>query len=353
MSYHSFRPGKEWLDSNGEVIQAHGFSVCYDENQRCYYWYGENKEKTKKGGTVWHWGVNLYRSEDLYNWDKVGLIIPPEPDDLQSPLHPTYCMDRPHILFCEKTGKYVAWLKIMGGEISQFMCVMESDHLEGPYTYVNRIYKPLQMDTGDFTLHRDSVTGKAYIIFDRPHFEVICADLTDDYRAVTGEYSAHYRNMRPPFAREAPTIFEKDGRKYLFTSAVTGYYPNKSDVCVFDDYHGEWKSLGDPCIGDKTDTTFNSQITCVLKIHGTEQYIACADRWMPQWYIPKMSKSILNGTAKHFENYEPDTSPKAALPLPGVEQKHSENTYKSRYVWLPIAWEGEKPVLRWKKEWTI
>ena len=69
------------------------------------------------------------------------------------------------------------------------------------------------MDTGDFTLHKDEATGKAYIIFDRPHFEVICAELTDDYHEVTGEYSAHYTNMRPPYAREAPTIFEKDGRK--------------------------------------------------------------------------------------------------------------------------------------------
>ena len=62
MAYSSFHPGKEWLDTNGEVIQAHGFSVFYDGDQKCYYWFGENKEKTKKGGTVWHWGVNLYRS---------------------------------------------------------------------------------------------------------------------------------------------------------------------------------------------------------------------------------------------------------------------------------------------------
>lgn len=353
MTYHSFRPGKEWLDTDDNPIQAHGFSVFYDAAAGLYYWYGENKAYTKKGGTIWHWGVNLYSSRDLYNWKKVGLIIPPEPEDLQSPLHPTYCMDRPHILFCEKTGKYVAWLKIMGGETSQFMCVMESDRLEGPWHYVHRVYKPLQMDTGDFCLYYDRSAGKAYIIFDRPHFEMICADLTEDFCSVTGQYSAHYTGMRPPYAREAPTIFEKDGKKYLFTSGVTGYYPNVSDVCVFEDFHGEWTSLGDPCIGDKTGTTFNSQITCVLQVPGTGQYIVCADRWMPQWYVPKLSRQILAGTAKHFADYQPDTAPKEALPLPGTEQKHSENTCRSRYVWLPLQWQGEKPVLRWRREWRL
>ena len=59
MFYESFRPGQLWLD------------------------------------TVWHWGVRCYTSRDLYNWEDKGLIIPPEPQNLDSPLHPTYCMDRP------------------------------------------------------------------------------------------------------------------------------------------------------------------------------------------------------------------------------------------------------------------
>lgn len=38
---------------------------------------------------------------------------------------------------------------------------------------------------------------------------------------------------------------------------------------------------------------------------------------------------------------------------PGVESKHVENTWKSRYVWLPIEWDGDKPVLRWRNEWCV
>ena len=42
--YNSIRPGKIWLDTNGNPIQAHGGSVMYLDG--VYYFYGENKEKT-------------------------------------------------------------------------------------------------------------------------------------------------------------------------------------------------------------------------------------------------------------------------------------------------------------------
>ena len=142
--YTSIRPGKLWKDTDEKPIQAHGFSVFYKDGT--YYWFGENKEFTKKGGKVWHWGVRCYTSKDFYNWEDKGLIIPPEPNDLTSPLHPTYCMDRPHILFCPKTKKYVAWLKIMGEGNRQFFSVLQADHFLGPYEFVRKIYQPLKMN---------------------------------------------------------------------------------------------------------------------------------------------------------------------------------------------------------------
>lgn len=350
---NSIKPGKVWLDTDGKPIQAHGFSVFWNEREKLWYWYGENKEKTVGGkkNTVWHWGVRLYASKDLMNWTDKGLIIPPTPDDLTSPLHPTYCMDRPHIIYCEKTGKYVAWLKIMGGEVSQFMSVLTADRFEGPYTFARKIYKPLDMDTGDFCLHVDDATKKAYIWFERPHFQLICATLSEDYTAVTEEYSVHFDGLLPPLTREAPTYFERNGRKYLFTSGTSGYFPNPSRVCVFDDYHGEYTDLGDPCIGDKSGTTFSSQITSVIRLPGADRYIACADRWMPQWYVKPMSKQIISGMERHFKDYKPDLRPRPATPLPGMLQTHSENTSISRYVWLPVEWQEEKPVIRWTDEW--
>lgn len=350
--YTSIRPGKEWLDNAGKPIQAHGFSVFYDESKGKYFWFGENKEDTKKGGTTWTKGIKYYSSKDFYNWEDEGYLIKPS-DDLNDPLHPTYCIDRPHIIYCKKTGKYVCWIKVMANEIAQFMTILESDSFEGPYKSVRKFYNPLKMYCGDFALHVDETTEKAYIWFERPHFQLVCATLTDDYTEVTDEYSVHYDGIIPPYTREAPTFFERNGKKYLFTSGTSGYYPNKTDVCVFTDYHGNYESLGNPCIGDSSNTTFNSQITSVIKIPGTQQYVAMADRWMPQWYIPKLSNVIIKGMERHFENYEPDMEPKEITSVPGMLQKHNENTYKSRYVFLPIEWDGDKPVIRWQSEWKL
>ena len=109
--YNSIKPGQVWLDTKGERIQAHGGSVM--EWEGYYYWYGENKEFTDREKNIWQWGVRCYRSSDLYNWEDLGLIIPPNTEDPHSSLHPSSMMDRPHIIYNKKTGKFVCWLKIM------------------------------------------------------------------------------------------------------------------------------------------------------------------------------------------------------------------------------------------------
>ncbi len=356
MKYNSIQPGlKEWQDTDGKKIQAHGFSVIWDENEKKYYWYGENKEFSKKGGHIWTYGIRLYSSEDFYNWKDEGFIIPPETDPF-SPLEPGKCLDRPHIIYCAKTKKYVAWLKIMsGGENSQYMTIMQSDSFKGPYEFVNKCYKPLQMDSGDFDLYVDEETGKGYYWFERPHFEMICATLNEEFTGVTGEFSIHFPDILPPYTREAPTHFMRNGKHYLFTSGTSGYYPNKTKVAVFDDYHGEYTDLGDPCIGDKAENTFCAQITDVIKIPGKKDlYVAVADRWKPGHNSKIMTMSTQKVMEKMFKNYQPDRTPKPeGTLLDSSEDKHTDDTYKSTYVWLPIEWEGDKPVLRWHKEWKL
>lgn len=361
MNYNCFNPGKEWKDTSGKPIQAHGFSVFYSKQDNKYYWYGENKEKTKGGpfNTIWHYGVRCYESSDLYNWTDKGLIIPPHVDDLNSPLHPTYCMDRPHIVYCDKTKKYVAWLKIMSGTTSQFMSIMQADNFLGPYEFVHKMYKPLNMDTGDFTLVKDEDTNKAYFIFDRPHFEIVTATLSDTYTECTGEYSEHYVDLHPPFSREAPTYFKRGNKHYLITSGTTGYYPNPSQVCVFEDFHGEYKDLGDPCINDKDKTSFYSQFTCVLNMPNTDKYIAMADMWKPtafgKWFTRKYYSLVEKAMAsdRHKDITTPDRSPKPEASLSGKLIKHIENTSIARYVWLPIKWENDKPTISWYDEWKL
>lgn len=136
MINNSIKPGKPWLDTNGNRIQAHGGSVLYADGK--FYWYGENKEKTTGPHGIWQWGVRLYSSGDLYNWKDEGIICLPELNDKTSPLHPESMMDRPHILYNKKTKKYVMWLKIMESDFEQYMAVAVCDSIKGPFEIVNK-----------------------------------------------------------------------------------------------------------------------------------------------------------------------------------------------------------------------
>lgn len=39
-----YHPGRIWLDTEGNPIQAHGGGILYDGISRTYYWYGEYKD---------------------------------------------------------------------------------------------------------------------------------------------------------------------------------------------------------------------------------------------------------------------------------------------------------------------
>ncbi|NUT49390.1 MAG: family 43 glycosylhydrolase [Saccharothrix sp.] len=340
MAHTSIRPGRVWSDTGGNRIQAHGGSILHLDGT--FYWYGENKERTKPGSGIWHWGVRCYSSTDLYNWADEGLIIPPTPDDADSPLHPARFVDRPHIIHDERTGTFVCWLKIMGDV--QTATVLVSDHILGPYEIVRTGLRPLGMSAGDFDLVV-APDGKGYHYFERVHRELICADLTADYTDVTGYYSTHFPRRQPPEVREAPAYFERDGRHYLFTSGTTGYYPNRSEVAVADTYHGPWTVLGDPHPADRTGTSFRSQISSVFKHPAKKDlYIALADRWLPD--VPaEVSRRAPESFRRLFAGVPVESDAEFA----GTDF----DTSAADYVWLPIRFDGDLPVLDWHDEWRI
>jgi len=348
MKYDAFHPGQIWLDTEGKRIQAHGGSVMYLDG--VYYWYGENKEKTLPDNDIWHWGVRCYASTDLYNWEDKGIIIPPEPDDPESSLHPTACMDRPHIIYNERTKKFVCWLKIMNKDQSQTETVLTADHILGPYTKVREGLRPLGMSAGDFDLVV-APDGKAYYYFERVHSETICADLTEDYTDVTGYYSTHFPRQYPPYVREATAHFYRKGKHYLVTSGTTGYLPNPSEVAIGDTWHGPFRVLGNPHPEDASNTSYHSQISSVFKVPGKKDlYIACADRWLPTEMDKKYEEY-----AQVFEllfNPEADKSKLAEL-SGGMGQPGKENTSIADYVWLPFRFDGEMAYLDWKDEWRL
>ena len=348
---HAFHPGQEWKDTDGKPIHAHGGSILAADG--VYYWYGENKEKTDGRNGIWHWGVRCYRSADLYNWEDCGLIIPPEEEDEQSPLHPASMMDRPHILYNRRTRKYVCWLKIMEKNGEQTETVLTADRITGPYTTVRRGVRPLGMSAGDFDLAA-APDGKGYYFFERVHSETIIADLTEDYTGVTGYYSTHFPHTQPPFVREATAHFSRRGRHYLVTSGTTGYLPNPSEIAVADTWHGPYTVLGDPHPGDESRTSFHSQITSVFKVPGKRDlYIALADRWAPEYMHLRYADYGEWFRLRFREERTPEEENRMAELQKLLPPDSGLDTSKARYVWLPFRFEGDMGILDWRDEWSL
>ncbi len=350
VTYDSIRPGEVWLDTEGKPIQAHGFQVTWRDGK--YYWYGEDKTETLFGTNKFFCGVRCYSSEDFYNWKDEGDIIKPSSDP-ESPLHWSQKIERPHIVYSEKTGKYVCWLKYQAND-GHFV-IAQSDNFLGPYEFVTNL-KPDGFAVGDFDMYTDPESGKSYVWFERPHWEYVCAELTEDCLGVNGTFSEHFVGLTPPLTREAAAHFLKDGRHYMFTSGTTGYTPNPSEVAEFDDYHGEYRVLGDPHVGDPYSHSFCSQITSVIRIPGKDLYVAMADRWQPYTLntdIPAKSYASFMAKYKNHRPYPRDfETPKTADRLYTLVSP-SQAVYNATYVFLPVIFRGGMPTIEWKDEWRI
>ena len=148
----------------------------------------------------------------------------------------------------------------------------------------------------------------------------------------------------------------RKGKHYLLSSGTTGYLPNPSEIAVGDSWHGPYQVLGDPHMEDPSHTSFHSQISCVLKAPGKKDlYIACADRW-----LPKRTYLTYQDYADNFEaifNPEsgkvPDWSVVERKDKEHGIQAGAENTDIADYVWLPIIFENDRPVIRWRDSWKL
>lgn len=348
--YDSIRPGEVWLDTEGKPIQAHGFSIIFLDGR--YYWFGEDKTHTLFGTNYMFGGVRCYSSSDFYNWKDEGLIIAPE-EDPSSLLHHSQKLERPHILHCRKTDKWVCWLKAQAND--GYFVVMEADNFMGPYRLVRKL-KPNGFAVGDFDMYADPETGKGYVWFERPHWETICSELSEDYTDVNGAYSEHFVGLTPPLTREAAAHFVMDGRHYIYTSGTTSYTPNPTELAVFDDYHGEYEVLGNPHIGDSYAHSFCSQITGVVKIQGTDFYVAVADRWQPHTNktdIPAREYQSFLRRYKDHKPYPQDFEEPKPVDRRYTLVNENQDVYKATYVFLPVRIRDGVPVIEWYDEWRI
>ncbi|KAI4315074.1 hypothetical protein L6164_027921 [Bauhinia variegata] len=284
-SYYYY-PGRIWLDTDGNPIQAHGGGILYDKNSRTYYWYGEYKDgptyHNKKGAArVDIIGVGCYSSKDLRTWKNEGIVLAAEETNETHDLHKSNVLERPKVVYNDKTGKYVMWMHIDDANYTKAATgVAISDTPNGPFDYLGS-QRPHGCESRDMTIFKDD-DGTAYIIYSSEHNnELHIGPLTEDYLNVTSVMRRIFVGQR----REAPALFKHQGTYYMITSGCTGWAPNEALAHAAESILGPWETMGNPSMGGNKVfrlTTFFAQSTFVLPLPGFPgSFIFMADRWNP------------------------------------------------------------------------
>ncbi len=144
--HNAFYPGEIWEDSEGNHINAHGGGIKFQDGT--YYWYGEHKGNNSKA----HVGINVYSSKDLYNWKKEGVALGVE-DDPDSEITAGSVMERPKVVYNEKTKQYVMWfhLELKGqGYAATRTGLAVSDNPTGPFKYLKSFRPNAEVWPKDF-----------------------------------------------------------------------------------------------------------------------------------------------------------------------------------------------------------
>ncbi len=364
-------------------------------------------------------GVHVYSSTDLYNWDDEGIVLRTmeNPDQFENDEYfkalygdlseeekekifvdldkNNTVMERPKMLYNDKTGKYVIWFHADGrypgswfhadgrypGSDADYgkakAGVAISDSPTGPFKLLGsyklhhagdnygfdgesgigsvrdmNLFKdddgaisdsptgPFKL-LGSYKLHhagdnygfdgesgigsvRDmnlfkDDDGQAYVIYSSEGNETTyISKLNEDYtnlakpqgEAVEG---VDFTRNFPKCSREAPAMFKYKDKYYMVNSGCTGWSPNPAQYAVADNPMGPWTGMGDPCTDWGSNTTYDTQSTCVFPVDAEAgKYIYMGDRW------------------------------------------NAGDLSESRYVWLPVEFqEGNKIALRRYENWTL
>lgn len=269
----NFRNGEPWLDTDGNIIHAHGGHMLHHDGW--WYWYGENRTENNY--------VSCYRTKDFKSFEFRGNIIttetPTEGYRVQTDLslagknadgtiHKVN-LERPKVLWCERTKKFVLWCHYENGvDYHDARCaVASSDYPDHGFVY-HGSFNPFGDMARDCTLFMDGEDAY-FTAASRDNRDLHVWKLTKDFMSVSKLVNNLFQNE----SREAPAFFKKDGRYYLLTSYCTGWAPNQGKWSSSDSIDGEWEI--NEKFGDET--TFRSQPAFVLEKDG--KFIYFADRW--------------------------------------------------------------------------
>jgi beta-galactosidase len=275
--------GGKWMDTDGHFINAHGAGVLLHDG--VYYLFGEIKRGPTRLVPGQNWedyrveagGVSCYSSRDMIHWKNEGVALAAESQDTASDLYTGRVIERPKVVYNQRTGKYVLWMHIDREDYGYARAgVAVADRPEGPYRYAGS-YQPNGQMSRDMTVFKDPDDGRAYLVYaSEDNNTMQLCQLSEDYLRPT----AVFRRILIGQRREAPAVFKSGGRYYLITSLCSGWDPNAARYAVADSMLGEWTQRGNPCVGPDSASTFHSQSTYVMPVDPAGgRFLFMADRW--------------------------------------------------------------------------
>ena len=307
----AIRSGIGWYESNGEPVSAHGGGIIKDGD--LYYLFGEYKRDND--GNYFN-GYSCYSSPDLYNWTFENMALPVQ---ASGRLGPTAIGERPMVMKCPSTGRYVMYMHTEaedGAPSSPAIGYATCDTIDGTYTFHGPLkYNGGNIENWDMNVFQDD-DGTGYVVA----FGGNLYELDDTYTNVASQLLSWAFG----YTAEAPAIFKKDGIYYWLGSGLGGWERNDNYYRTATDIAGPWTSKG--YFAPEGTLTWNSQTSFVLPITGSETttYMYMGDRWSHPW-----QKSAATYV------WQPLTVTDGTISLP--DYKESWNIDTATGEWYPSA----------------
>lgn len=229
-------------------------------------------------------------------------------------------LERPKVMYCPNTGKYVMWVHWENGSgyAASRVATLWADKITGPYNFVKT-----QRPRGD---EQPSGSRDQTLMFDPDynvafHFGSAEENMTmhgtllrDDYLELTNTWERIFVKKQ----YEAPAIFKYHKRFVAISSGCTGWDPNPAHSSYSQMPLSGWEDSGNPCVDANNKTTYCSQSNFVFKVPNKyDAYIYMGDRWK------------------------------------GGDYFNDANVGESWHIWLPIDMRTGYPIIRFYSEWDL
>jgi hypothetical protein len=265
-------------------------SGCLRQFNGIFYWYGGNPRGFRE--------QYCYTSTDLVHWTNQGVVLRNDPD-----------ANRIDVLFNDTTKQYVMFLKYDGN--GAYLGIATAQKPEGPFTFKSKTLID-NARIGDMSIFEDD-DGTAYLCYVSwaigTNAQHGIYRMSKDY--LTPDKRMYLWNIG---GREAPHMFKRNGTYWYGTSKTAGIQSSGTSYYTATNLEGPW-SPAQPLSTPGSKNSWDSQVDFVYPIKGTQGalYMFAGDRWV----------------------------------------KDAPQGRNGDYVWLPMEWDGDTPMVNYDQDWEL